>query len=611
VAAVFDDGWGRVRFYKNGVEVVIPYLDWDASSSDLAVGNRPVTRNRPFDGRIDEAHVYNRALSAAEIQAIYEQSRDLSWLSYSPGAGTVPAYSSARVQVTFDASAVSAGAYGSRIGIAGGAPSEARFRVPARMIAGLTWNEVSCDVDHLVAALEIANANGAPDTLKLASGCTYTLIDSGLPSITSPITINGSGATVDGQGGRVFDVAESGDLTLNRLTVTGGAFDGDFGGGGIANRGTLTVVDSEISGNGAHLDAGGCGGGLYNDYGGSAALVNSRITGNGVDRHSGGGGGICNDGTMALTGTTVSGNHGGPAGGGILNAGTLEIISSTISGNNAFAFYDEIVGSGGGIENSGTLTLRNSTVSGNSTLSGAGISNSAAATLVNSTVTSNHVDEYEGNCGGICGGTFNLHNTIVAEQGVGTDCGATIVSQGYNLDSDGTCGLPQATDQPNVDPLLGPLQDNGGPTETHALGAGSPAIDQGSCPQTVEDQRGLPRHVDAPGVENADDACDVGAYEAQTGTPLGVVSGTVTSASTGAPLAAALALLPTNQTTTSDPESGAYAIWWTTGAYTLQVSAPGYYSQTATVTLDAPAATTRDFALDPEQMQLFLPIVFQ
>jgi len=633
VAVVFDGGWSNVRFYRNGVEVVIPYLDWDASSSDLAVGNRPVTRNRPFDGRIDEVHVYNRALSATEIQGSYDQSRDLAWLSYDPGAGTIPAYSTALVQVTFDASGVSAGAYGARIGIVGGAPADARFRVPARMVAGLAWNQVTCDAKHLIAALDIANLNDTADTLELAAGCVYTLTESdndtdgpnGLPSISTEVAINGNGAIIERRlpGAeewpiqdpfRIFHVAASGNLTLNQLTVRQGrgVIGADLPGGyGIANRGALILVDSTLSGNGDQEDSAGCGGGLYNFGGGNATLVNSRVTNNGVDRHSSGGGGICNDGTMTLTGSTVSGNGGGPNGGGILNRGTLSLDNSTLAGNSAFAFFGEWAGSGGGIENSGALTLRNSTVSGNSTFdSGGGIDNSGIVTLINSTISDNDVDE-SSSCSGICGGTANLRNTIVADQEFGVDCEATIVSLGYNLDSDGTCGLDQSTDLPNTAALLGPLQDNGGPTETHALQAGSPAIDQGSCPQTMADQRGEPRHVDAPGLDNADDACDVGAYERQAGTPLGVVTGTVTAAATGDPLAATLALLPTSQTAASDPESGVYSIWWATGTYTLQVSAPDYLTQTASVELDALVASRQDFVLELEQVQLFLPIVFR
>jgi hypothetical protein len=83
----------------------------------------------------------------------------------------------------------------------------------------------------------------------------------------------------------------------------------------------------------------------------------------------------------------------------------------------------------------------------------------------------------------------------------------TIVSNGHNLDGDGTCGLGEPTDLPGTDPLLGPLADNGGPSETHALLPGSPAIDAGPPTCEATDQRGVPRPQEA--------ACDIGAYERQ------------------------------------------------------------------------------------------------
>ena len=136
-------------------------------------------------------------------------------------------------------------------------------------------------------------------------------------------------------------------------------------------------------------------------------------------------------------------------------------------------------GGGGGIHNSGELTLTNSTVSGNSAPNGAGIASF---------------------------GTAQLTNTIVANNPAGSDCrGPSVTSLGHNLDSDGTCGLNAAGDLPNTDPLLGPLQDNSGPTFTHALLPGSPAIDASddtSAPAT--DQRGVPR---SQGPQS-----DIGAY---------------------------------------------------------------------------------------------------
>ncbi len=110
-------------------------------------------------------------------------------------------------------------------------------------------------------------------------------------------------------------------------------------------------------------------------------------------------------------------------------------------------------------------------------------------------------------------GTVSALNTIVAKNIPGADCAGTITSLGNNLSSDSSCQFVQASDLPNTDPLLGPLQNNGGPTVTHALLDASPARDAGTnagCP--ANDQRGTarPTDSDADGVST----CDIGAYEA-------------------------------------------------------------------------------------------------
>ena len=211
------------------------------------------------------------------------------------------------------------------------------------------------------------------------------------------------------------------------------------------------------------------------------------------------GGGIRNRGTLTLTNSTVSGNEASTSGGGIFNSGTLELTTSTISGNEAST-------SGGGIFNSGTLELTNSTISGNSALDGGGLYN-------------------------FVGSTTRLRNTIIANNLV-VDCSGSVISLGNNLDSDATCNLPTEGDLPNTDPFLGPLQDNGGPTFTHALLVGSMAIDTGNpngCLDATNvlltiDQRGFARPVDGNGDREV--FCDIGAYEA---TPLALPSVTVTT----------------------------------------------------------------------------------
>ena len=237
-------------------------------------------------------------------------------------------------------------------------------------------------------------------------------------------------------------------------------------------------------------------------------LTNSTVTGNSSYDW---GGGIHNVGTMTVTDTTVSGNSAGSffygSGGGIFNSGpgTMTLTDSTVSTNDA-------ADQGGGIANEGTLTLTNSTVSGNKgTFDGGGILNDGgSATLTNSTVSFNSTNVLAVVGAGVYNdvGKVELVNTVVANNHllVGGDCRGSITSLGHNLDSDGTCNLTEPTDVTSTDPLLGPLQDNGGPTETHALLLGSLAIDAGddaSAPLT--DQRGVTRPQGA--------ASDIGAYE--------------------------------------------------------------------------------------------------
>jgi len=196
---------------------------------------------------------------------------------------------------------------------------------------------------------------------------------------------------------------------------------------------------------------------------------------------------VFNSGAMTLTDSTVSENEGtgkSQVGGGIHNLGWMSITNSTVSGNT------EVI-AGGGIYNDGTMLITNSTVSGNmASGSGGGIAN---------------------------GGEMLITNTLVDN-----DCRGVAVSGGHNIESPGnTCGFDQAKgDQFDVTAEqlnLGPLQDNGGPTMTHALLPGSVAIDQIPEADCVDadgaalttDQRGEPRP------ETGGTMCDVGAFEVQ------------------------------------------------------------------------------------------------
>jgi hypothetical protein len=382
---------------------------------------------------------------------------------------------------------------------------------------------VNANTDSDSTGGDCAAGNGA-DVINLPSG-TYTLSIAGTSEdaaatgdldIADDLTINGAGQAttiIDGNClDRVFHISGSIVVNLSGVTVQhGDLFGFQFtGGGGILNHnGTLTITDSTINDNRiSHA-----GGGIFNNSG-VLTLSNSTISNNTSDVD---GGGIFNhDGTLELVNTTVSGNRAVEGSGGIRNvSGTVALVNTTVNGNQAGD------GPGGGIRNtSGMINLNNSTISGNtSDVAGGGISNrDGTVELVNSTVSGNRsLDSVDGSGGGISNrdGTVELLNTIVARNTAtnSTDCDGTVDSMGHNLIGDVTdCNfvattgdLVGAASSP-IDPKLGDLQNNGGPTFTHALLSNSPAVDGGDnvpCPPT--DQRGVSRPQGA--------ACDIGAYE--------------------------------------------------------------------------------------------------
>jgi hypothetical protein len=240
----------------------------------------------------------------------------------------------------------------------------------------------------------------------------------------------------------------------------------------------------------------------------------------------GGGGILIGDTHIVYLNDCVIKNNISQRGGGITNTGQLHMNRCTVSGNTA-------TDQGGGIFNyynptgpgdSGKMWLTDCTISGNQVTEfdfsgGGGIYNeNGVMELLNCTIAYNSTSSFSGTAGG---GFYNysshtayFKNTIVANNTAGNDlynngCSSpaeATVSQGYNLDSENSCGFNQPTDLRNTNPLLGPLQDNGGPTFTHALLEGSPAIDAGTCTGApATDQRGVTR----PQGEN----CDIGAYE--------------------------------------------------------------------------------------------------
>jgi hypothetical protein len=326
-------------------------------------------------------------------------------------------------------------------------------------------------------------------------------------TITLSLTILGSGASttiIDGGGdNRVVTISSAtAHVTLSGVTIRNG-HDSHVA-GGISNLGTLTLVSSTVSGNTVSLNC-------------------SRNC-------SAFGGGIRNLGTAIISNSTLSGNsavarcyqnqgcYAAAYGGGILSSGTLTINNSTLSGNSADAFGGSTSVLGGGILNQGSMTVNNSTLNGNKANTGGGIANSGTARFNNSTVAGNFAS-LGGSGFDNGGGTVALQNSIVANN-LGTgNCEHALTSNGYNLSNDGSCNFNHAGDLNNHDPLLGPLQNNGGPTETMALLPGSPAIDAGNPSGCTDgqghllktDQRGMPR----PDREDLV-GCDMGAFERQS-----------------------------------------------------------------------------------------------
>jgi len=412
----------------------------------------------------------------------------------------------------------------------------------------------------LRAAIQEANAHPGADTIILPAG-TYTLTipgageiaaASGDLDITDDLTITGAGAAVtivqacapSNTGAtctgidRVFHVDPRGagiSVQIIGITVQNGRsvlipFISSNGGGillGVAQTlgapvpsGHLTLTDCVVGNNASPRD----GGGIFNNAG-VLALIRTTVTAN----FAGNGGGISNGdtGILNLTGSTVSANFADQGGGifsgyfDIANATKIAITNSTISGNTAGSGPG--TGFGGGMFiNRGTMAAVNTTISNNTSFYAGGgiITGGSSVSVNNSTIAFNVAGSP--NAGGYGAGFSGLlaaSNTILSNNtvlGSPSDCNGTINSGGYNLvQSTAGCTITGITTGNVVgnDAKLGLLADNGGPAKTHALIAGSPAIDAGnpavpgSAVHTcaVSDQRGYLRPQGA--------ACDIGAFE--------------------------------------------------------------------------------------------------
>jgi CSLREA domain-containing protein len=327
----------------------------------------------------------------------------------------------------------------------------------------------ACDSDcSLREAVRAVDAGSGGDTIAIPAGRFRLTIagaaeDAGATGdldLTKSVTIQGAGARqtlIDGSGiDRVFDVGSGVTALIADVTVTGGLVDGN--GAGIASSGTLTLLRDTIADNEA------------------------TTAGNNP------GGGVSSSGIVTVTQSTISGNR-AYNGGGIAFSGLATIADSTIAGNRAGGLGSN--GEGGGISGSGgsSLTLTGSAVADNHAFNGAGSGGGIdvpAVTLRNSIVANNRAHESNGSASYV------------------DNCANTVTSNGHNLSDGHDCGLTATGDRQDVDPRLGPLQDNGGSTDTEALLAGSPAIDASDTCGSL-DQRGTTRPRGT--------SCDIGPYE--------------------------------------------------------------------------------------------------
>ena len=314
-------------------------------------------------------------------------------------------------------------------------------------------------------SLRQAIAEASPgDTIIVPASASHYAVTSAELVIAKSLTISGAGArssVIDAMQTkhRVVQIT-GGTVTLSGVTITG-AKEASETGGGIDIEGAANVTLANVSVSGNTVEQIGDGGGIEARSGTTLTISASTI----ADNVGYNGGGLYLGGTAVITNTTIVGNHGG---------------DRTDNGD------------GGGLENNGSLSLVNDTIAGNECFNGAG-------------------------CGGAIIGTATAKNTIVAnnvagnttnEAVVSDNCNSPLTSSGPNLENGTECEFGAHGGFSNTNPLLGPLANNGGPTETEALFAGSPAIDNGTnegCPAT--DQRGGARPQPPGGT------CDIGAYE--------------------------------------------------------------------------------------------------
>ncbi len=372
-------------------------------------------------------------------------------------------------------------------------------------------------------------AGSGADVIQLAAD-TYQLTRTGSDEdanatgdldISSAITIQGASSdTTFLQAGsdmtdgidRVLHILAAGSLTVIDSQVRYGL---SPTGSGLYNQGgTLNLQTSAVRFNSSNTNAGG---GIRTDSG-QLLIENSTVSDN-VSTPQGGGGMLILGGNVTITHSTLDNNRSRNSGGAInIQGGTLFITSSTLSNNR----QTRLNYSAGGIQAllNSVITIQNSTLSGNQSVNGAAMQlrSGSQAVISQTTITNNNAPSGSNLNGALiardAGSAIYLFASILGDNrgdsGI-VNCNDNIISRGYNISQDNSCGFSETGDSNNTDPLLGTLMDNSGATLTHALLATSPAIDSAGNDCPAVDQRGAPRLTDG----NSDNigACDKGAYE--------------------------------------------------------------------------------------------------
>ena len=366
-------------------------------------------------------------------------------------------------------------------------------------LGAAVYNEGDLTLSNSVVDDNHAGVNGGGLYNEL--GATLTVLNS---NITNNTAVMG--------GGGIFSlgvlIVEDADISQN--TATGG-------GGALRNEGTAMLSEMDISGNTA-----GFGGGIYNI--GNLTLDLAVIDDN--DAIISSGGGILSDGHTTVDRASITNNFGDAGGGGYwsINDDTTTITNSLFSGNTGLL--------GGGMQGGGgampaLINLTNVTFSDN----GGGLFIIGGA---EDTLNLAHTTLYQNGGANLFTGAavVNVANSIIASAGASNCAGVAVISLGNNLEDREECAFDDPEDIQNEDPVLGPLEDNGGPTLTHALLPGSPALgaaDEALCVAT--DQRGVSRPQG--------DGCDIGAFEsgltAATPTPTPSASPAPTATPTSSP----------------------------------------------------------------------------